>query len=151
MLYAMSNAGSLSAINSSVWGESDMKPLFWGITIGEFGLYVNNYTCKSLISPGCIRKIPPGPDLALIRFMRGWSSIAASSDYDIWPPSRARAGLSPPLQKGEAVGMPRFIEMLLPYFTTHWFFAIFSKFGLISGFRWYCSKEGLHKATAHDL
>ena len=32
--------------------------------------------------------------------------------YDIWPSSRARAGLNPPLQKGEAFGMPGFIEML---------------------------------------
>jgi hypothetical protein len=33
-------------------------------------------------------------------------------DYDIWPTSRSRAGLNPPLQKGEAVGMPKLIDML---------------------------------------
>jgi len=55
-------------------------------------------------SPGYIRKIPPGPDLALMCYERGWSNITPSLGYDIWPTSRTRAGLNPPLPKGEAVG-----------------------------------------------
>ena len=67
---------------------------------------------KFSITPGCIRKIPPGPDLDLILCESGWSNITASLVYDIWPPSRSRAGLNPPLQKGEGFGVPVLIEML---------------------------------------
>ena len=58
---------------------------------------------------------PPGPDLALMHCEKGWSSITASSSYEIWPPSRARAGLNPPLQKREVFGVPGLIEMIIGF------------------------------------
>ncbi len=83
-----------------------------GVFVQTLTILVYCYTCissrnlgKFSISSVCIRKIPLGPDLALIHWESGWSNIAGSSGYDICPPSRAsrsrpglgtgRAGLNP--------------------------------------------------------